>query len=138
MNAELLSVGGSVIREEELSGCSIRVPLTGPVSHGRAVCRIGVALPVMVFPPRLWHCGSGALARCAGVWMWRERVEQNLVVVGEARGGGPESFEDVGRRAEHHDADLPGLSQDGYGGVFGGLSVVGEPVAGDHFPPGQG
>ena len=57
--------------------------------------------------------------------------------MGEAGGGGPESFEDVGRRAEHRDADLPGLSQDGYGGVFGGLSVVGEPAAGDHFPPGR-
>ena len=65
-------------------------------------------------------------------------VEQALVVAGEAGGGGPESFEEVGRRAEYHDADLPGLSQDGYGGVFGGLSVVGEPVAGDHFPAGQG
>ena len=34
-------------------------------------------------------------------------------------------------------ADLPGLSQDGYGGVFGGLSVVGEPVAGITSPPGR-
>jgi len=58
--------------------------------------------------------------------------------MGEASGGDPESFEDVGRGAEHHDADLCGLSPDGYGGVFGGLSVVGEPAAGDHFLPGQG
>jgi hypothetical protein len=64
--------------------------------HSRGVRGSGSYCRSRSFRPRLWRCGCGALACCAVGWMWGERVEQDLVVVGEA-GGGPESFEDVGR-----------------------------------------
>ena len=49
--------------------------------------------------------------------------------MGEAGRCAPEPFEDVRGRADRHDADLPGLSQDGDDCVFGGLPVVGDQAA---------
>lgn len=67
-----------------------------------------------------------------------EAVQQDLVVMGEVGCCAPEPFEDVRGRADRHDADLPGLSQNGDDCVFGGLPVVGDQAAGAHLPRGKG